>query len=447
MRPPLHRVLRWLVPGLCIKRWIFLAFVSMGLIVIAALYAFGVDVARALYRMIPLTSFARNFLMIAMIAAGLSGFSLSLIQLVRSVARAVAPDVSEKPSALIYRRRILDRGPKVVAIGGGTGLSTLLRGLKQMTSNITAVVTVMDDGGSSGRLRRQVDVLPPGDVRNCLLALADDEERLSNYFQYRLTAPEELAGHALGNLLLMGLEQATGSFDRAVEAMSHVLRIRGRVLPATLDNAQLAAIMDDGSVVTGETRIVSDPRRIKHMALLPNRVSPYAMVLEAINEADLILLGPGSLFTSLIPNLLIDGVAAAIEEAAAEKMLVANLMTQHGETDSLSLGDHLEILNEYIHLSRFDHLLVNSEIPSSDFLTKYRHEEAEPVVDDLDDPNEFGLIAIREDLLGTAKWAGKQTVKHDPEKLARAIAKHTQAFVQHRLSDAEDATNKASPSP
>ncbi len=436
MRPPFHRVLRWLVPGLRIKRWISLAFVSMGLVVIAALYAFGVDVARALYRAIPLTSFARNFLMIAMITTGLFGFSFSLLQLVRSVARTLAPGVTEKPSALIYRRRILDRGPKVVAVGGGTGLSTLLRGLKHMTSNITAVVTVMDDGGSSGRLRRQVDILPPGDVRNCLLALADDEERLSNYFQYRLTAPEELAGHALGNLLLMGLEQATGSFDRAVEAMSHVLKICGRVLPATLDNAQLAATMDDGSVVTGESRIVSDPRRIKHITLLPSRVRPYALVLEAISEADLILLGPGSLFTSLIPNLLIDSVAAAIEEAAAEKMLVANLMTQHGETDSLSLGAHLRILNEYIRLSRFDHLLVNSEIPSNSFLAKYRHEEAEPVDDDLEAPNAFGLVAIREDLLGTAEWAGKATVKHDPEKLARAIAKHTQVFVQHRLSDA-----------
>jgi len=411
----------------------------MGLVVGAALYAFGVDVARALYRAIPLTAFGRNSLTIATIVAGLFGFSLSLVQLVRSVTRAIAPGVTEKPSALIYRRRILERGPKVVAVGGGTGLSTLLRGLKQMTSNITAVVTVMDDGGSSGRLRQKIDVLPPGDVRNCLLALADDEERLSNYFQYRLTAPEELAGHALGNLLLVGLEQATGSFDRAVEAMSHVLRICGRVLPATLDNAQLAATMADGSVVTGESRIVSDPHRIKRMALLPDHVKPHALVLEAIAEADLILLGPGSLFTSLIPNLLIDGVAAAIEEARAEKMLVANLMTQHGETDSLALGDHLRILNEYIRLSRFDHLLVNSEIPSGDFLAKYRHEEAEPVVDDLADPNDYGLATIRVSLLGTAKWAGKDTVKHDPEKLARAIAKHTQAFDQLRMFDGQDA--------
>jgi len=436
MRPPLHRSLRWLVPGLRIKRWIALAFVSMGLIVIAVLYIFGVDVAQALYRAVPPTPLVRGFVMVGMIAIGFAGFSLSLIQLVRSVARAVAPRVTEKPSSLIFQRRILDRGPKVVAVGGGTGLSTLLRGLKQITSNITAVVTMMDDGGSSGRLRKQIDVLPPGDVRNCLLALAENEQRLSEYFQYRLTAPPELAGHALGNLLLVGLEQATGSFDRAVEAMSHVLNIRGRVLPSTLDNAQLAAVMEDGSVVTGESRISSDPRRIRTMKLLPEHVSPYAAVLDAIREADLILLGPGSLFTSLIPNLLIAGVADAIDEAKAEKMLVANLMTQHGETDSLTLSAHLKVLNAYIRVSRFDHLLINSAAPSSDFLARYRHEEAEPVVDDLEDPNEYGLVAIREDLIGTAKWAGKETVKHDPEKLARAIAKQSLVFAQHKRSDA-----------
>jgi uncharacterized cofD-like protein len=281
--------------------------------------------------------------------------------------------------------------------------------------------------------------LPPGDVRNCLLALAEDEKRLSNYFQYRLTAPAELAGHALGNLLLVGLEQATGSFDRAVEAMSHFLNIRGRVLPATLDDAQLVATMEDGSIVTGESRIVADLRHIKQMTLLPERVTSYSLVLDAIHEADLILLGPGSLFTSLIPNLLIDGVAAAIEKAGAEKLLVANLMTQHGETDSFTLSAHLQALNEYVRLSRFDYLLINSETPDSDFLAKYRHEEAEPVVDDLKEPNEYGLATIRENLLGIAEWAGKETVKHDPVKLARAIAKHTQAFAQHRLSDSEDA--------
>ncbi|MBE0635897.1 YvcK family protein, partial [Candidatus Bipolaricaulota bacterium] len=391
MRPSSNRLLRWLVPGLRIKRWVALAFISMGLVVLAALYAFGVNVARMLYQAFPLEPLARYLLMCGMIVFGIAGFSLSLVQLVRSVAKALTPRVTEKPSALIYRRRILDRGPKVVAVGGGSGLSTLLRGLKQMTSNITAVVTVMDDGGSSGRLREQIDILPPGDVRNCILALAEDEEQLSEYFQYRLVAPAELAGHALGNLLLAGLEQATGSFDRAIEAMSSFLNIRGRVLPATLDNAQLAATMEDGAVIVGESRIVADSRRISRMALKPSHVRPYELVLEAIGEADLILLGPGSLFTSLIPNLLISGVAEAIEKAGAEKLLIANLMTQHGETDSLTHNDHLRTPNEYIRLSRFDHLLINSVPPSAEFLMRYRHEAAEPVLDDLVTPNEYGL--------------------------------------------------------
>ncbi len=435
MRPPLHRLFRWLMPGLGIKRWITLAFVSMGLVVIATLYAFGADVAAVLARVLPLHTAARHTFTFLMIGSGLFGFSLSLLHLVRSVTRALAPQTTEKASRLIYQRRILERGPKVVALGGGTGLSTLLRGLKQITTNITAVVTVTDDGGSSGRLRKQVDVLPPGDVRNCLLALASDEEQLSHYFQYRLSGPKELEGHALGNLLLVGLEQATGGFDRAVEAMSQFLSIHGTVLPATLDQAQLVAIVEDGSRIEGETAIAADTRAIRSVQLSPASIQPYGRVLDAIQEADLILLGPGSLFTSLIPNLLIDGIADAIEEAPGEKVLIANLMTQHGETDALSLRDHLDKLSDYLRLSRFDTLLINSEAPSGEFLAKYRVEDAEPVMDDLSEPNEYGLVAIREELLGTAEWVGKDTVKHDPEKLARAIAKHTRTFAQHRFSD------------
>lgn len=427
------------MPGLRIKRWIALAFCSMGLVVVGALYAFGADVATALLRVLPLARPSRIVVTAAMIVAGLVGFSLALLHLVRSVTRALAPQETEKASALIYRRRVLDRGPKVVAVGGGTGLSMLLRGLKQVTSNLTAVVTVMDDGGSSGRLREQVDVLPPGDVRNCLLALAEDEERFAAYFQHRMTSPPELEGHALGNLVLVGLEQATGGFDRAVEAMSHFLNIRGRVLPATLDKAQLAATMEDGQVVIGESHITADARRIQRMSLDPDRVRPYELVLDAIADADLILLGPGSLFTSLIPNLLIEDIARAIEEARAEKVLIANLMTQHGETDSLTLCDHLRILDGYVRLSRFDGLLINASIPSPEFLAKYRDEASAPVVDDLPDPNKYGLVAIRKDLLGMARWAGKDTVKHDPAKLARAIARHTQAFSQGRLTGGANA--------
>jgi uncharacterized cofD-like protein len=431
MKTTVRGLLRWLIPGMRVKRWILLAVLAMALIVVAVLCAFGVDLVRALYRALPPSTPARGALIAGLAVAGICGFGLALWQLVRSIARGVAPGAREKASTLIYRTRILDRGPNVVAIGGGTGLSTLLRGLKEETSNITAVVTVTDDGGSSGRLRQEIDVLPPGDVRNCILALAEDETELSTFLQYRFAGPHELAGHSLGNLLLSGLEQATGGFDRAVEAMSHMLSIRGDVLPATLQKTHLVASMEDGTVLEGETRIVSDARRIRKLRLSSPPVKPYERVLQAIAEADMILLGPGSLFTSLVPNLLVDGIAAAIETAGAEKLLVGNLMTQPGETDGFTLGDHLRVLNDYIDVSRFDALIANAATPSDAMLVKYRDEAAEPVVDDVGDGVEFRLAVVREDLLGTAEWSGRQTVKHSPTKLARTIVRQTRTF-SHR---------------
>jgi uncharacterized cofD-like protein len=424
----LRGALRWLTPGMGVKRWILLALVSMGFLVVALLYVLGTDLVRIVYRTLPTASTARYAIMVAAFTAGAAGFSLALARLVRSVARGVSPDPRLKPSTMIYRTRLLERGPRVVALGGGTGLSNLLRGLKEETSNITAVVTVTDDGGSSGRLREEIDVLPPGDVRNCILALAEDETKLSDFFQYRLAAPAELAGHSLGNLVLAGLEQATGGFDRAVAAMSQFLNIRGRVLPATLTKTHLIATMADGARVEGETEIALDPRRILRIELASSPAPAHQDVLQAIAEADLILLGPGSLFTSLIPDLLVDGIADAIERAPAEKVLIANLMTQPGETDGFSLCDHLNTLSDYIDLRRFDAVLVNTARPPQELVAGYRSEAAEPVRDDLAEPNAYSLAAIREDLVGTASWYGKETIKHDPRKLARAIARETRAF-------------------
>ncbi len=414
-----------------VKRWVVLAVFSMGLIVTAILLAFGVDLVRALYRALPESEAVRHALMTGLAVFGLLGFAAALWRLVRSVARGVAPRARERASTMIYRTRILERGPHVVAVGGGTGLSTLLRGLKEETSNITAVVTVTDDGGSSGRLREEMDVLPPGDVRNCLLALAEDETELASLLQYRFSGSHELAGHSVGNLLLSGLEQATGGFDRAVEAMSHLLNIRGDVLPATLTKTHLIATMDNGETLEGESRIVSDTRRIRKIRLSSPPVRAYDRVVEAIEEADLILFGPGSLFTSLIPNLLVDGIAAAIAAAGAEKVLIGNLMTQPGETEGLTLADHLRILREYIDVSRFDLLIANAATPSDAMLSRYRDEAAEPVFDNLGDGREFGLVVVRENLIGTAEWEGKQTVKHAPSDLARAIVRNTSAF-SHR---------------
>lgn len=432
MNPRWRGIVRSLTPGMRVKRWILLSILSMGILVVALLYVVGTDLVRFVYRTLPRSGAARYAIMAAAFALGATGFTYALVRLVRSVARSVASDRRIRPSTLIYRRRVLERGPKVVAIGGGTGLSTLLRGLKEVTSNITAVVTVTDDGGSSGRLREEIDVLPPGDVRNCILALAEDETRLSDFFQHRFTAPQELAGHSLGNLVLVGLEQATGGFDRAVEAMSHFLNIRGRVLPATLTSTHLAAQMDDGSRVEGETQVSSDPRRIARLELTSSPVPAHQEVLEAIGSADLIILGPGSLFTSLIPNLLVDGIASAIERAPAEKVLIANLMTQPGETDGFTLRDHLKVLADYIDLRQFDRLLVNVAAADEGLLASYIDEAAEPVRDDLRATTEYDLAIIRSDLVGTARWAGKETIKHDPVKIARALVRETRAFSAHR---------------
>ncbi len=424
--------LRWLYPGMRVKRWILLTLFSMAFIVFGLLELVGKESIRELYRLVPEAVAARNALIGFLFLVGIVGFAVGILQLVRSVARGVAPGRGAKPSDLIYRTRLLEKGPRVVALGGGTGLSTLLRGMKEVTSNLTAVVTVMDDGGSSGRLRAELDVLPPGDVRNCILALAEEEERIERLFQHRFGGTAGLDGHSLGNLLLVGMEQATGGFDRAIEEMSAILNVRGRVLPATLTKTHLIAQMADGEWVEGETRITSDPRRIERIDLSAKNVEPYGRVLEAIARADLVLLGPGSLFTSLIPNLLVGGVSSAIEKAAAEKILVANVMTQPGETTGFNLSDHLRILHEYIDLHCFDGVIVNTSLPSEDLLAGYLEESAEPVKDDLGEENEYRLQVIRADMLGMIELEGRLTVKHDPRKLTRVIVRHARAFSRGR---------------
>ncbi len=424
--------LRWLYPGMHVKRWVTLALAAMGLFVLGLLEVVGADQVRHLYELLPEGFSARAAIAAAAMVVGAVGFGVGLARLVRSIAHGVAPGKEGKPADLIFRTRLLERGPRVVAIGGGTGLSTLLRGLKEETANITAVVTVMDDGGSSGRLRAELDVLPPGDVRNCIIALAANEEKMANLLQHRFHGGGELAGHSLGNLLLVGLEQATGGFDRAIEAMSHILAIRGEVVPATLTKCHLVARMEDGEWIEGESKISSDPRRIEEIRLSQQHVKPYDRVLEAISHADLILLGPGSLYTSIIPNLLVDGISEEIERATAEKVLVANLMTQPGETDGFTLSDHLRVLNHYIAVHTFDAVLVNATLPAEEIISGYREERAAPVADDLVDGNEYGVTVIRTDLLGTAELEGKLTVKHDPKKLARAIAAHTRTFSHHQ---------------
>ncbi|HHE47979.1 MAG TPA: YvcK family protein [Candidatus Acetothermia bacterium] len=424
-----HSSFKFLLPGIGIKRWLAVTLASVVLIAFGAVCLVGREGVRGLYEFVfsRWPSLMRPMIGALALAIGVLGVGFGLLKSVRSVLHAVSPGSGGALGEALYQARVLKAAPKVVAIGGGTGLSNLLRGLKAYTANLTAMVTVMDTGGSSGRLRQELSVLPPGDVRNCLLALAEDEERMAKLFQFRFVDGEGLRGHALGNLVLAALEQATGGFDRAVEEASYFLSVRGQVLPATLDRVDLVAEMEDGERVVGEAAIAKDPRAIRRV-WLSAKARAYDRVLSALAEADLITVGPGSLFTSIVPNLLVEGVAEAIARASGEKIVIMNLMTQPGETDGFTAHDHLRVLSEYVDLSRFNAVVVNTGSPPPDILARYRAEGSVPVVDDLRAGRTFGLRVIRAPLLSVVKIEGKPTIKHDPERLARLLVEESRGF-------------------
>ncbi len=421
--------LKFLLPGIGVKRWLLLTLVSVAVIAFGVVCLLGEGGIRALYRLLfsHWAGVLRPAVGAVVLVLGGVGVGYGLFRSVRSVLCALSPHTGGSLGEALYQARVLRAAPRVVALGGGTGLSTLLRAMKPYTANLTAVVTVMDTGGSSGRLREELAVLPPGDVRNCLLALAEDEERMERMFQFRFREGEGLKGHALGNLVLAALEQATGGFDRAVEEASHFLSVRGQVLPATLDRVDLVAEMEDGGEVVGEAEIAADPRAIRRVRLSrPARA--YERALEAIEAADLITVGPGSLYTSIIPNLLVEGLAEAIAQASGEKIVIMNLMTQPGETDGFTASDHLRVLSDYVDLGGFHAVVVNTESPPSEILARYRAEGSVPVVDDLRGPKAMGLRVIRAPLLTVVELEGKPTVKHDPERLGRLLASEARSF-------------------
>ena len=322
--------------------------------------------------------------------------------------------------SLPISREQWEHGPKIAAIGGGTGLSTMLRGLKRYTKNLTAIVTVADDGGGSGVLRRDMGILPPGDVRQCMQALANTEPIMERLLDYRF-CEGRLKGQSFGNLLLAALNGVTGSFEEAVAQMGQVLAISGCVLPVTGANVQLEAIFENGERVVGESRIFSAKKqqdcRIHHVALLPQRPQPLPATLSAIAEADLILLGPGSLYTSVIPNLLVDGVADAIDRARAQKFYICNIMTQDGETEGYTAADHLEALLRHGTPHMIDLCLVNNAPLSDVLLRRYEQEDAEPLAVDRARIEALGVdVAERALLARDADFA-----RHDPELLAQAI--------------------------
>jgi len=308
---------------------------------------------------------------------------------------------------------------RIVAIGGGTGLSTLLHGLKPFAPHevdITAVVTVTDDGGSSGRLRREFDVLPPGDIRNCMVALCEDEALLSKLFQYRFAEGKGLKGHSFGNLFLTALTNLTGDFAKAVRVSSEVLASRGRIYPSTAENVVLEAELENGSIVSGETRISKSRRRIRRLHLVPSTCKPLAETLRAIEAADLITFGPGSLFTSVIPNVLVHGIPRAIQRAPALKAYFVNLMWQPGETIGFTASDHVAAIHQHAGADLLDVVVVNTTPIRPAQRRKYAAEEAQPVVNDMPRLQAMGLEVVGADLL-----AKGSIVRHDSET-AGAIA-------------------------
>ncbi|MBI2093177.1 MAG: YvcK family protein [Candidatus Omnitrophica bacterium] len=415
------RVLKWLRPGLKVKRWFVLS--------AAGALVFGVSGAYLLSD----SEFAPRWFGFVGSGVGLLAMLFGLIMTIRSLLEAVSPPSQRELVDVVFQRRHLQKGMKIVAIGGGTGLSTFLQGMKAYTHNMTAVVTVADDGGSSGRLREEFGILPPGDIRNCLVALADAEPLMQRLFQHRFVEGSGLRGHSFGNLFIAVLTQMTGDFKYAIQAASRVLAIRGNVVPSTYAKVRLVAEHDDGSITSGESKISEALRLIRRLWLEPNDPIPSSEALSAIEEADVIVIGPGSLFTSVIPNLLVPGLMEAIVHSLALKVYVCNIMTQFRETHGLSASGHVEALIAHTHPQIFQACVVNTALVPEPLLSMYEAEQAFQVVPDIDRIQALGYPVVTEDLINANDY-----VRHDPEKLARLIsqlAKPRAEFLLQRFND------------
>jgi uncharacterized cofD-like protein len=419
----LRRFSRWLSPGMQLKRWLLVALIGTFLFLdgfarVLNSHFYNFHINETIDRLVVQgAGLSPALLQWTLMLFGAVLIYYGLRQWMRSIAFALSPQDSQRMIEVIYERRQLDRGCRIVTVGGGTGLSTLLRGLKEYTSNLTAIVTVTDDGGSSGRLRQELGVLPPGDIRNCLVALADSEATMTDLFQYRFNEGNGLTGHSFGNLFLAAMCGIAGNFDQAIKESSKVLNIKGRVLPSTLSNVAIEATLADGSRVLGETAISKAHSPIRKLALVPAECAPLAEALEAIAAADVIVLGPGSLYTSIMPNLLVPGVADAVARANALKVYVCNIMTQPGETDGMSASAHAGALLAFSPTRLFDFALVNIEQPTR-LLRLYESGGAHQVVADFDAIAALGVTPVPGRFVSEA-----QQVRHDTKKLAQAIVK------------------------
>ncbi len=398
------RRLKWLYPGMKVKRWILLC--ALGIIMIIAAPVIIISSRHIAVRL------CGGLVLIVGITAVVTGIK----KMVKSFISIFLPMREKELVNIMYQKRQLERGYKIVVIGGGTGLSVLLHGIKEYTSNITAVVTVTDDGGSSGRLRDQFDVLPPGDIRNCLVALADAEPLMQELFQFRFKEGSEFHGHNFGNLFIAAMSKLTGDFDKAIKESSKVLAIRGQVVPSTLERVRLVAEHQNGHKTFGESRISQSTSPIKKLYLTPKECLPSSEALRAISEADAIIFGPGSLYTSIIPNLLIKSIPEAIAKSGALKTYICNVMTQAGETDDYSTSDHVKAILDHSNAEIINHCIVNTARAPEGLLIRYKGENAYPVNIDSEKIEELGITVIKAGVMSAEDY-----LRHDSEKLARVI--------------------------
>lgn len=416
-------ILKWLYPNLKVKRWFLLA--TLGIFLFATGFAVmndGVALGylelqfrEAVYTVTGSTQRVAVPVGVIISGLGIIAIAVGFKRLLNSIISVLLPSDEGKIVDVIYTRQHLRRGPKIVVIGGGTGLAALLRGLKEYTNNLTAIVTVADDGGSSGKLRHEMGILPPGDVRNCLVALADTENIMEQLFSYRFETGT-LEGHSLGNLLLAGLADTAGDFQKGIEQVGKVFALRGNVYPSTLEQVVLEADLVDGRRIKGETAVRTTAGKIQRVYLEPANCHPLPEALAALEEADLIVLGPGSLYTSVLPNLLVEGLREKIRTVNAPCVYVCNVMTEPGETDGYLASEHLKAILDHCGPGFVDAMLANKEIIPDEVLDRYAKEGAIPVKGDAKSVERLGVKYFEADLIQDGL-----VVRHDSHRLAREL--------------------------
>ena len=432
--------LKWLYPGMKFKRWLVLFSIGVlalctGLTILFN-YKYIGNLEEAIFRTVYLWTGSYDYMVnmvfgIATVSVGLVLMLVAIRQTIRSIIGVLLPDGSEKLVDLIFAERKLSRGPAVTVIGGGTGLSVLLRGIKTVTKNVTAIVTVADDGGSSGRLREDLGILPPGDLRNCLVALAETEPLMEKLFQHRFGGRGDLAGHSFGNLFIAAMTDVVGgNMEEALKASKKILAVRGQVLPATNTEVKLMARLKDGRIIEGESRIPKAGTPIDRVYLEPEDARPVQGAMSDIEDAQVIFLGPGSLYTSVMPNLLIGGMADALRRSKATKVYICNVMTQPGETDGYTVSTHVKAIFDHVGKGVIDYVVVNGSRIPVEVCEVYAREGAQPVMVDKQMTEKLGVKVIEADLISQTNLA-----RHDPQKLSQTIVSILYDYQIHRQED------------